>query len=173
MPTAAPLSVASPPRRFHSSSASLLLLALLGSLCLPELAACGGTTPGAPFRRAKLTAADEFDCAPADIREVGGMEWTRGARYALEACGQRHTYECDESTCTRVCDYVPVASSFTGEGPAEGDHGEFVARWAAAEFGCDDVRQVERARSRYTLSVCGQEVVYDCDDDEGCARRCD
>lgn len=152
---------------------ALLAVALLACTGLSALSACGGTTPGAPFRRAKLAAADEFECAPADIREVGGMEWAGGARYALEACGHRYTYECDEATCTRACDYVPVASTFTGEGPPEGDQGEFVARWASAEFGCDDVRQVSRSSGRYTLFVCGQEVVYDCDDDEGCARRCD
>jgi hypothetical protein len=151
---------------------ALALALLAGAASLPSLTACGGTTPGAPFRRAKLAAAEEFDCRPADIHEVGGMEWAGGARYALDACGQRYTYECDEAACTRACDYAPVASTYTGEGVSEGDHSAFAQRWAAAEFDCHDVRQVEHARGRYTLFVCGQEVVYDCGD-EGCARRCD
>jgi hypothetical protein len=148
------------------------LLLVLAGLSL-VMGACAGTTAAAPFRRAKLTAAEEFECAPADVRETGGQEWDGGARYALDACGQRHTYECDEEACERACDYVPVASTFTGEGPAEGDHGELVHHWALAEFDCQDVRQADRSGDRYTLFVCGHEVVYDCDDDEGCERRCD
>jgi len=155
------------------SGASVLLLVLVGLSLLPAVGACAGTTAAVPFRRAKLTAAEQFDCAPSEIHETGGQEWDEGARYALDACGQRHTYECDDEGCERACDYVPAASTFTGAGPAEGDYGQLVHRWALAEFACRDVRQVERSGDRYTLFVCGHEVVYDCDDDEGCERRCD
>jgi hypothetical protein len=156
-------------RRHTGASALLLVLAGLSLMT----AACAGTTAAVPFRRAKLTAAEEFDCAPADIRETGGQEWHEGARYALDACGQRYTYECDDEGCERACDYVPVASTFSGEGPAEGEHGELAHHWALAEFDCHDVRQADRSGDRYTLFVCGHEVVYDCDEDEGCERRCD
>ena len=145
----------------------------LAGFALLWLAACAGTHAGQPFRRAKLTAAGDFDCPPADIRETGGQEWDGGSRYALDACGQRHTYECDDEGCERVCDYVPVASTFTGPGPAEGEYGGLAHEWALAEFDCLDVRQAERSGGRYTLAVCGNEVVYDCDEDEGCERRCD
>lgn len=151
---------------------SLLLPVLVALALLPVVGACAGTSAGMPFRRAKLAAADEFDCAPAQIRETGGQEWSGGSRYALDACGVRHTYECDDEGCERVCDYVPVASSFTGTGPAEGEYGELVHHWALAEFDCLDVRQVDRSGDDYTLFVCGNEVVYDCGDD-GCERRCD
>ncbi len=165
-----------PSTSIHSKVAPLsggLLLAGALFAILAPLYACAGTTPAAPFRRAKTAAADEFECAPADIYETGGMEWTGGARYALDACGQRHTYECDDTTCERACEYTPRASGYTGEGEHEGEFSELVQRWARAEFDCDDIRQSAHSGDRYTLFVCGNEVVYDCDDDEGCERRCD
>ncbi|MBK6808577.1 MAG: hypothetical protein IPG81_06685 [Sandaracinaceae bacterium] len=132
-----------PPSRDVAPHGCLRAAARLAGLSLT--AACAGTTAAVPFRRAKPTAAEESDCAPPTFARRAGGEWHEGARYALEACGQRYTYECDDEGCERACDYVPVASTFSGEGPAEGEHGELAHHWALAEFDCHDVRQADRS----------------------------
>ena len=126
--------------------------------------ACYMMATASPIDRAAV----ELNCARDQIRVVRSATYTGGGVYVLDACGQQASYECMGTVCQKACSASPKPSEYTGAGETDGSFHSLAVKRAAAEFGCaaENTKQVRHADSVgggfYVMSVCGQEVRYNC-----------
>lgn len=143
---------------------SMTMKMILLVICLSLLTGCVTSVDFDSVVRGNASV--EYGCAKESIKILRQTEYMGGGAFAIDACGNKATYECMGTVCQKACSYTPQPSGFSGTPETDGAFHSVVMKRAGVDFECTDIKQMSHSDSRgqgvYMLDVCGNKAKYQC-----------